>query len=154
MVSERNRASDQFRKRNILKRNIAIATSFGILILLTASACHSSVLPGTKAIFEACQPARTQAEISDCIAANRQQAEDVVQQALTELSRRLQEDEPALLEALFDSQEKWAAYATAQCDVDTYYSRRGTAYQAYVDACMTQFLQNRYEQLQGIIDNP
>lgn len=133
---------------------LIIAISLGFLTLLAATACHSSSQSGHEAIFADCQPAPTQAQLSECIETNLQQAEDVTQQALAELGRSLRENEPALLELLLDSQQTWEAFAAAQCDVETYYSRGGTAYQAYVDACMTSFHRNRHEQLQWMIDNP
>lgn len=141
-------------KSGHLKLSALLSRPFGLLILLAASACHSSLQPGHEAVFADCQPAPTQAELSECVETNLQQAEDVMQQALAELGRRFRESGPALLELLLDSQQQWEAFAAAQCDVETYYSRGGTAYQAYVDACMADFYRSRYEQLRWMIDNP
>ena len=57
-------------------------------------------------------------------------------------------------DALDLAQEKWKAFAGAECDLLTYDSRGGTAFDVYVLECLTRLHARRIAEIQALLDSP
>lgn len=63
-------------------------------------------------------------------------------------------DEPALLEAFENAQTQWREFRDAECGLDTYDSRGGTAFESYRLACLRKLDWQRASRLQFLLNNP
>lgn len=87
----------------------------------------------------------------------REREHERVEAEMTQLSQALKQlygKEPELLLAFANAQAKWLEFRDAECQLRTYDSRDGTAFQSYWLECLTELDQARVEVLQDMKDNP
>ncbi len=63
-------------------------------------------------------------------------------------------DENGYVEALRKAQRAWLSFRDAQCNIATWDSRRGTAYDVYVSLCLTALTRARTTQLLELREGP
>lgn len=96
-------------------------------------------------------------ESEDALVACREREHERVEAEMTQLSQALKQlygKEPELLLAFANAQAKWLEFRDAECQLRTYDSRDGTAFQSYWLECLTELDQARVEVLQDMKDNP
>ena len=99
----------------------------------------------------------TRPESEEALLACEHREFDRAQEAIGRREAALRErfgKEPALLEALANAQAKWREFRDAECGLDTYDSRDGTAFESYWLACLRKLDWQRASRLQFLLDNP
>jgi uncharacterized protein YecT (DUF1311 family) len=124
---------------------LAIALSWpGSLPVARAQDASASPCAGspTEAAMLACHEkefAKAQADLEDLV---------------KELRTNYAYDGSEHTDALDLAQEKWKAFAGAECDLLTYDSRGGTAFDVYVLKCLTRLHARRIAEIQALLDSP
>jgi uncharacterized protein YecT (DUF1311 family) len=96
---------------------------------------------------------RTEADMVTC----RERARRAADRDLNAVYQRLlvaKRDETKYVAALRTSERAWIAFRDAQCTVDTWDSRGGTAFGVYVDSCVTTMTRQRIAALTAIVAAP
>lgn len=96
----------------------------------------------------------TDAQLLACLTIKNKAAELDVSLRLSTLKYTLATNETDLWKILVHAQEVWRMYRDAACDVESYYSRGGTAYNTYQTRCLMEKNQDRATYLQVMIENP
>lgn len=110
-------------------------------------------LPSTPAPSSPCDYPESEDALLSC----RQREQERVEAEMTKLSQALQQlygKEPELSLAFANAQAKWLEFRDAECQLRTYDSGDGTAFQSYWLECITELDQARVEVLQDMKDNP
>ena len=103
---------------------------------------------------EDCRDAPAETDFAQCWHEQYLKSEESVQQKLRTLMERHRRDEPELAALLATSQDAWFNWRTAACHVQTYDSRKGTAFGVYWDMCLARMNRARDAELQFMLDNP
>lgn len=122
-----------------------------LTLSLTIHADTSSAAP--TGVLEHCTAA-TERELAGCVTAALDNARKAAQAHYAQLEANARIDEPELAALLENELKTWLTFSQAQCEVDTYYSRGGTAYGLYLDACLAEQYDARARRLQQMIENP
>jgi uncharacterized protein YecT (DUF1311 family) len=96
-------------------------------------------------------------ESEEALLSCRHREQDRVEAAMAQLTQLLKQrygKEPELLSAFTNAQAKWLEFRDAECQLRTYDSRGGTAFESYWLECLTELDQARLEVLQDMKDNP
>ena len=80
--------------------------------------------------------------------------QDELEHSVKELRTNFAYDGAEHVSALELAQEKWKAFAGAECDLLTYDSRGGTAYDLHVVECLTTRHARRIAEIQELLDSP
>ncbi len=96
----------------------------------------------------------TEEQLRACLETANKDTESNIRFLLSTLKESYAIDETELWKITDHSQQVWTVYRDARCDVDTYYSRDGTAYSTYRTRCLLLMNQDRSVYLQKMIENP
>ena len=101
-----------------------------------------------------CVGSPTEAEMLACHEQELAKAQDELERLVKELRTNFAYDGTEHTSALDLAQEKWKEFAGAECDLLTYDSRGGTAYDLYVVECLTALHASRIAEIQALLDSP
>jgi len=73
---------------------------------------------------------------------------------IEKLKRRFRQDEPERLRLLVAAQKAWANYRDAECHMQTFESRGGSAFRIYELDCLTNLSRARLETIRQLLDTP
>ncbi|MEX0729513.1 MAG: lysozyme inhibitor LprI family protein [Aquisalimonadaceae bacterium] len=134
--------------------SIAWITRPALAVWLAAGFAVLAHAGGYGDLVEPCGDTGTEEELQRCIDDHHKLVQERVDKLLDVLYERYREDEPALASLLESSQESWTQFATDKCEVQNYYSRGGTAYEVYIQACTVEQLRERERDLIWMVENP
>lgn len=101
-----------------------------------------------------CAGTPTEAEMLACHEAEFAKAQADLERLVKELRTNYAYDGTEHTDALDLAQEKWKEFAGAECDLLTYDSRGGTAFDIYVLECLTNLHARRNAEIQSLLDAP
>lgn len=102
----------------------------------------------------ACNNAKSEENLLQCRKKRFLESEKNIGRLLAALQKSYRESEPRLAAYLNKSQVKWKAYKDADCELKTFYSRSGSAYEVYKFDCLATMNFKRSEDLQRLLDTP
>lgn len=73
---------------------------------------------------------------------------------LQKLLKNYKSEETELYNLLIISQKKWQHYMKLSCQLETYYSREGSAYSSIFNACLEMKTNERISYLNWMLENP
>lgn len=101
-----------------------------------------------------CAGSPTEAAMLACHEHELAKAQAELEDLVKELRTNFAYDGKEHTDALDFAQEKWKAFAGAECDLLTYDSRGGTAYDLYVVECLTKLHAGRVTHIKELLDSP
>jgi len=101
-----------------------------------------------------CADSKTQTEMDACGEKVIKSSERKMNKLFNQLQLNYKSSEPGLIKDFNESQKQWALYANANCKVETWYSREGSAFQSIWNACMEAKINERISYLAWLSDNP
>jgi uncharacterized protein YecT (DUF1311 family) len=101
-----------------------------------------------------CTGSPTEAAMLACHENELAKAQAELEDLVKELRTNFAYDGKEHTDALDFAQEKWKAFAGAECDLLTYDSRGGTAYDLYVVECLAKLHVRRAAEIKELLDSP
>ena len=138
-----------FNGRGLRTPGLALAFAFAF-----AGGCYSQPAPAAAPVAEPCAGSPDEATLLNCHQAEFEKAEAAVGALVGRLNRYWSADEPNKAEALARAQAAWARSREADCVVDTWDSRGGTAFEVYRLDCVTKAAKGRAAYLKALTEAP
>ena len=139
-----------------MTRHSRAGSLVGLVLVAAAgfgTACYSQS-GGAPAASDPCAGSADEATLLRCRQAELSRAETALEGAAAKLAATYRVDEPPKAEALMRAHEAWRRLREADCVVDTWDSRGGTAFEVYRLDCMTTAAKARLVHLQALADAP
>jgi len=121
---------------------------------LIPSACTASTEQVVKENLYICAESETENDLLSCRKAEYEKSKKEISTLVSNLENTYRIDEPDLVPVFEKSQSAWITYAEAECHVQTYYSRSGSAFDVYWLSCMSTENKKRIRTLQQLTDSP
>lgn len=101
-----------------------------------------------------CIDERNQQAMDKCGELSLKKATAAMNELLEKLKKNYKYQEPDLYNILMLSQKKWQVHMKLSCQVETYYSREGSAYNSILNACIEMKTNERISYLNGMMESP
>jgi uncharacterized protein YecT (DUF1311 family) len=118
-----------------------------------AKAPPSGESPAKKKSNDPCAYPATDEELLTCRHKDHDRAEASVHELVQALAK-MQQGDAELRRVFATAQAKWSEFREAECKLETFDSRDGTAFESYWLECLTTHARERIKTLQRMKDNP
>jgi uncharacterized protein YecT (DUF1311 family) len=129
----------------------SVSLILGAVIITFGLATHAVAAPEPD---DPCRNAANDQEMRACRQAQLAESERHLSETFARLHKAQISDEPKLAELLTAAQAAWRSYRDVECQVRTYDSASGTAYDLYLNSCLQELNRERADRLQWMLDHP